>query len=198
MSSKVQIANIALVSYLGMTRINSLDEPNSSAIQINTIYDVARQEILSEWKWGFATRRQRLAILSNNDRPEWAFKYALPGNMIVLNWINDPYSAKLAVTDRQVMDTPREVEGGFVYSDVPEATAEFVFDQNDAGSYPPKFIQAFAALLASKVAMPLTETANKVEFALTRYETLLDEAKVADVSLSPPVVVVKSNDWSAR
>ena len=118
MSSKVQIANIALVSYLGMTRINSLDEPNSSAIQINTIYDVARQEILSEWKWGFATRRQRLAILSNNDRPEWAFKYALPGNMIVLNWINDPYSAKLAVTDRQVMDTPREVEGGFVYSDV--------------------------------------------------------------------------------
>lgn len=194
MATTVQIANLALITYLGKARINSLDEQGPSPMQLSVVFEDARKEILSEWPWSFAVKRQKLALMSTNDRPEWAYRYKMPVGALIINWVGTGEAAKQAMVDRSIEDCAREVEEGFIYADQPDAWIEFVMDQKDTSVYSPKFVQAFAALLASKVAVTLTETASKMEFALGRYAELLDEAKVADQHLNPPIIVIRNRN----
>lgn len=196
MPSKVQIANIALTTYLGKGRVNSIDDRSPAAQQIDIHYDEVRREILSEWPWPFAIRHADLARVTINDRPEWQSKFALPAKTLRLNWVNDQAAAKDAILCRTVYDTPRMVQGGFIYSDLETAVAEYVADVDDPTTYPPKFTQAMAALLAARVAMPLTESGSKARGALDTYYMYLDEAKVAAVQLHPPIVVMNSRNWA--
>lgn len=195
MASSVSIANIALVSYLGTQRINSLADGGPIAPFVSELFDDTRREILSEWPWSFATRRRPLVLMADNDRPEWRFKYARPSDAIRLNWVNDPETAKQAIIDRLIDDSPRDVVEGFIYSDLPSAVVEYVYDNEDATTYSPKFVQAFAALLATKLAVPLTEVSNKAQNAMQAYVELLDEAKVFDVRSEPPVRVSVKMNW---
>lgn len=198
MTSRVQIANIALVSHIGTKRINSLDEAGPLASMVKEIYDGVRQEILSVWPWSFATERRRLARISINDRPEWAFRYAVPSGMLRLNWVNDAETGKRAMSDRAIDDTARDVVAGSIYSDTPDALAEYVFDNNEPSSYSPKFIQAFGALLAARMAVSITETQSKAVAALEAYVDLIEEAKVFDARLEPPVRVMTTLEWGKR
>lgn len=195
-TSAVQIANIALTTYIGAERIISMDDQSKEAFHCKLHFDDARQELLSEWTWSFATKRERLAKLAVNDKEEWESKFALPIGLMRLNWVNDPASAKEAILCREVYDTPRLVEGAFIFSDLDEASCEFVFDNEDVSSYPPKFTQAFAALLASKIALPLVETASKAQNALAAYVDYLDAAKVHDIQMERPIIVRRSSNWS--
>lgn len=196
MPSKVQIANIALTTYLGKGRINGLDDKSPAAQAIEIHYDEARRELLSEWPWSFAMRFDALALMATNDRPEWAHQYALPPKILRLSWVNDAEAAKAAMECRRAHDTPRLVQAGYLYSDLPNAHAEYLADVDDPTVYPPKFTQALAALLAHRITMMLTETASKSQAALDAYDRLLDEAKVADLAVIAPVVVVKTVDWA--
>lgn len=194
--SKVSICNLALSTYLGKARINAITEPSSSAQQCELHYDMVRQELLSEWPWSFAIRRQALATMGVNDQEEWLVKYVMPANALRINWVNEPYAAKQAILDREVYDTPRKVENGFIYADLEAAQAEFVLDVDDPTVYPPKFVQAFAALLASRMAIPLTETAQKMQAAMDAYALYLDEAKVNDIQLEEPIRVIQNRDYT--
>lgn len=196
MPSKVQIANIALTTYLGKGRINALDDRAPAAQAVDIHYDEVRREILSEWPWNFATRQAMLARVSVNDRPEWESKFSLPAKLLRLNWVNDPLSAKDALQCRRVYDTARHVQGSFIYSDLTEASAEFISDVDDPTVYPPKFTQAFAALLAARMVAVLVETASKAQAAMDAYTVYLDEAKVADIQTEPPIVVIKGINWA--
>lgn len=196
MSSQVKICNIALTTYLGKQTITDIDERSATAEQCGIHYDETRREIISEHDWSFCTKRERMALLANNDRDEWAYKYSMPAGLVAIRWANTPEAAKAAMADRRINDEARYVEGRFIYSDLRDSFIEYVFDNDDPTTYSPKFVQAFAALLASKMALPLTETQSKATAALDAYEILLDEAKVQDIRLSPPILVYKSTDWT--
>lgn len=196
MATKVQIANIALVNYLGMSRINSLSEPGTGATLISGVYEDARREILSEWCWSFASRRVKLAKLVDNDRPEWAFRYSRPANCVRINWVSQPELIKASMNTGSLDDAARAVASESIYTDTPDAVIDFVYDQDDPETYPPKFVMAFAALLAGRAAIPGTETSAKVQHALGDYDRLKDEAMVFDVQQSPPIRVIRMVDWT--
>ena len=194
-ASKVAIANIALTTYLGKGRINSLTENTTAAQQIEIHYDEVRKEVLSEWTWSFITKRARLAVLVDNDRDEWAYRYQMPINLLRVRWVNTPEIAKTAIWEREVYDTPRDISGGYLYSDTEDATMEYTEDSDDPTIYPPKVTQAMAALLASRIAIALTETAAKMEGALREYARYLDEAKVQDIEMEEPIRVLQNADY---
>lgn len=195
MVSRVEIANMALSTYIGARRINSLEEEGVNATALNLHFDATRREILATWPWSFARKRERLALMATNDRDEWAHKYAMPEAVLNVRWINDPQEAKDAASTLEIQDTAREVAGQFIYSDVPDAVMEYVTDLDDPNAYSPHFVQAFAALLASKVAMHITENAAKASNALDAYVTYLDQAKVADLKIQAPVRVQSVSNW---
>lgn len=187
--SKIELANIALSSYLGHQRITNIEEDTPEAEQVELHFDAVRREMLSEWDWAFAIRRERLAKIAENDRPEWGSKFARPNNVLRIRWVADPNDAKQGVIAGRISDTPREVVGGFIYSDLDTATVEVIEDQEDVTLWPPKFDAAFSALLASRMAIPLTETASKAESAISAYTDYMDAAKVENQMQNPPVIV---------
>lgn len=195
MATKVQIANIALVSYLGMSRINSLDEPGTGAALISGIYEDARREILSEWGWSFANRRRKLVKLSTNSRSEWAHQYARPAHCVRINWVGTPEAIKASRDTGSIEDAQREIAEGSIFMDLDDAIIDYVHDIDETEVFPPKFVMAFAALLAARASIPGTETSAKAQASENAYFTLLDEAKAFDAQQSPPVRIIRGNDW---
>lgn len=195
MKSKVQIANIALSTYIGSARINSLEEGSKGALQAELHYDSVRRELLEAWPWSFARRRMALAKHAINDRPEWASKFAIPSKCLLLRWVNDPQEAKDAIQAGEIYDTPREIDGQAIYSDLDQASCEYIYDEEDVSRFSEKFVAAFAAALAARMAISITETASKAQYAAGAFEQLIDEAKVADLRNGGFIRVLHGSNW---
>lgn len=196
MSSKVEIVNMALSTYLGAQRINSMEEESPMALQAALHFPHVRRELLERWDWSFARQRVALAKLSVNDRPEWESRFAMPVKLMRIRWVNDPQTAKDAYQARQIYDTDREISGKFIYSDLDAATMEYIADEDDVTAYPELFVQAFAATLAVKMAASLRESASAGNAAQEAAASYIDEAKTHDARLYPPIQVVRMVNWA--
>lgn len=196
MSSKVEIVNLALSTYLGAQRINSLEEETPMSLQAVLHFPHVRRELLEMWDWSFARKRVALAKLATNDRPEWATRFAMPVSCMRIRWVNDPMVAKDAYQAREIYDTEREIAGKFIYSDLPSATMEYIHDEDDVTTYPELFVQAFAATLAVKMAASLRESASAGANAQDAAMSYLDEAKAHDARQYPPIKVVNMVNWA--
>jgi hypothetical protein len=90
MSSEVDICNLAL-GHLGDTaRVASINPPETSvqAQLCARFYPIARNMLLELGSWGFATRRAKLALVSNptvqgtNDFGTWQYAYTQPSDCV--------------------------------------------------------------------------------------------------------------------
>jgi len=97
MSSIVQICNRGLTTYLGVGTITAIDEGTPAAAQCDLHYDEIRQIVLEQHWWNWATKRAVLAELTN-DRDEWEYKYAIPGDSIAIRWVNETYNQARALS----------------------------------------------------------------------------------------------------
>jgi hypothetical protein len=90
MSSEVDICNLALGSIGDTARVASISPPENSvqAQLCARFYPIARNTLLEMGSWGFATRRVKLALVTNptvqgtNDFGTWLYAYALPSECI--------------------------------------------------------------------------------------------------------------------
>ena len=69
MSARIDICNVALVSMLGANSINSLDDDSDEARAMKFCYYIARDAVLEDANWTFATKRFQPA--ENADPPEF-------------------------------------------------------------------------------------------------------------------------------
>ena len=186
MQATSAICNVALTSYLGTRTITSLEENSPEAEQCKLHYDRVRRSLLERWPWVFAMRREALVRATMNDRAgAWAFRYARPGHMVAVRWVNDPEAARLAIQMGRSPDTLREMTAESVYSDVPGAVIEYTRDEEDPTLFSPGFGDVLAATLAAAIAMPITRDAAKVNGAKQEAAELLNQAMVADFNARP-------------
>lgn len=186
MQSAIAICNVALTSYLGAKRITSFEENSPEAEECALHYDRIRRSLLERWNWVFASRREVLAEESLNDRAgAWSFRYARPGHMISVRWVNTADGARRAMQMGQSPDTLREMTAGSIYSDVRGAVIEYTRDETDPTLFTPGFGDALAAALAAAVAMPITRDGAKVTAAQREAADLLDRAMVEDFNSRP-------------
>jgi hypothetical protein len=85
MSSKTQIANMALI-HLGHEKpIANLDtEKSSEAATMRAFYDLAVDTVLSKVAWPFATTFGDAGLIETEPNTEWAFSYRYPSNCITV------------------------------------------------------------------------------------------------------------------
>lgn len=183
--SAVEICNVALSTYLGAGRITSMHEqrPESEACDLH--YDRVRRSLLESWPWTWASARAPLTRHAVNDRPSWAFKYAAPTDMIAIRWVNTVEGGRAALAQGLSQDTPRELTGDAIYSDVPGAVIDYTRDVTDPTLFPPGFGDAFAAALAAAIGMTITADGAKVRYAEAKAAELLERAKVQDFNRGP-------------
>lgn len=174
MATEVDICNMAL-AYLGdRANLTSIDPPEGSAQADHCarFYPIARNQILAEHSWAFATRRIRLAKVATPLKAKNA--YALPHDCIRVVSIHDATTPD----NRYVENFTIENQGEFtiVTCDSEEIFIEYISYDVSSAVFPPVFIDALAHLLASKLAGPVvtgTSGANLAQEEMKIYEAFL-------------------------
>ena len=181
--SIVSICNMAL-GHIGRSTlpIVALTDPSVEARTCGLWYDPARQECLELYAWSFA--RQRVPLNLHSDPPpiEWAYRYAMPPNILAMRGFYNPLAnsqlggltagANGALYSAQGFwngyygdlsnAVPYELELSLdgtmvtILTNLAQAIGVFTFDQQLTGLFSPGFINTLAWTLASKIAYPIS------------------------------------------
>lgn len=186
MQSAIAICNVALTTYLGAASITSLNGASPEAENCKLHYDRVRRSLLKRFPWYWASRRELLVEETINDREgAWAHRYARPGHVIAVRWVNDAAAARIAMQDGRNPDSLREITADSIYSDVPGASIEYIRDEEDPTLFPPDFADALSAAIAAAIAMPITRDPAKKKDAEQGAALLLDQAMAMDFNQRP-------------
>jgi len=196
--SVVQICNRGASRYLGLPRVNSLDEGTPQSEQYELHYDDLRRSLLERHWWVFAKRIQALARVTNDRPEEWKFRYQRPSNVLDVHWVNDPAVATAAMRRGDNPDSGRQNYGEFIYSNVDKAWIEFTCDEENTDLMPQYFKDALSAMVAAAVAMPLTESVARARFAGEQAEAMIDMAIARDEEMMPPIDMPAADYLRAR
>lgn len=205
MASETDICNLAL-SHLGdEATVSSIDPPEGSAQADHCArwYPIARDQLLEEHTWKFATRRITLASLGSA-WSEWQFAYAQPDDCLKFFAVlppgaTDDYSIGSPLPARNPFGVPIGQGQGYVpqdfttetdedgniviYTNVDQAVGRYVARVTDTTKFSLLFVQALSRLLASYLAGPIIKGTEGMQVAAAQmqaYVLALAKAKAAD------------------
>lgn len=180
MASIASICNLAFAHFGHDANIVSIDPPDDSvgAHLCQQFYPIARDELLAEHAWTFATKRAPLSELVST-REDFAYAYALP---------TDCVKTRKVLPEGYASDSESEVfelENGIVYTDVPAvATLVYTYRLVASGLYSPQFTAALSLLLASYLAGPVVkdQTGRVQALLMQRARVAIGAAKASDAN----------------
>tara|TARA_R110000851_G_scaffold5398_1_gene22365 strand:- start:8630 stop:9250 length:621 start_codon:yes stop_codon:yes gene_type:complete len=177
--SKALICNLAL-AHINQTetQISKLDtDTGTIAIQCRIHYDVAREFVLADHHWNFATKRVLLADIGTPPN-SWAYRYDYPSDCLKMREIER--------ATRQDLPIPYAVEddgsetGLCIITDRDEATGVYTYNVKNVSLFSASFVAAFGWYLASELAPALTGDMKKQESTLTVYRNYMKAAQSTD------------------
>lgn len=179
MYTDVKIASNALV-LIGDEPITSFSDSGAGAKAANELYLPTKREFLSSHPWTWCTKSQRLNVLSQTPDTLRNMKYALqlPTDMLRL-WRILP------------LGTHYEIEGTILFSNSNQLLASYSYDVLEA--YIPDIAEtALEFLLASKLAISVTESTSRSEDMLLKYERAAAIAMSVDSQQQPQIQIMDS------
>jgi hypothetical protein len=152
-SSKAGICNKAL-SHLGIGKqiANLESERSQEALACKEFYDDARDAVLRDYNWPFATKVATLQLIEEDPTTEWAYSYRYPTDCVNFRKILSGTREDTPAT-RVPFDIYANNE---IYSDAEEAVGQYTTRVDNPTLYPPDFVMAFSFLLAHYIAPRLT------------------------------------------
>lgn len=173
MVSKVDIGNRALAN-LGQPPVMALEGPSVASRALKMRFDEARLEALSAAPWNFASRWIAGIQLSIDPKPHWQYVFGYPQEALrIFQIIKTPGERDIPF---EVTDRVDGLPGKLVHANVPAPVFEFTVDKADPSMFSADFINAFAWLLAHKVAEPVTKSAKKADEAFRKYLYFVSQA----------------------
>src|SRR3990167_164721 len=139
--SDVTIVNNAL-GKLGDDPIVAMSDQTERAILANRIYTDVRDATLRAHTWNFALKRASLTSTGNTPAFEFTYEYNLPSDCLRVLKIN-------TITGKW------KIENNKLLSDQATVKILYVSRETDTTKYDTSFTEAFAARLASEMAIPL-------------------------------------------
>lgn len=172
MAAPVDIANVALTK-IGASPITSFLDGNASANTVEAVYDAKRDELLREHPWNFATKRAKLAQLSEAPALEFDHAYQLPDDWLrtVAVYDND---------DARGYPPPYKEEGRQILASVDALWLRYVARITDTNAMTADFREALACKLAAEMAVRLANSNTLAELMQQRYERALRVARSTD------------------
>lgn len=191
MASEVLICNAALQLVKNSKTITSLNQGIKESDACELIYEELRDSVLSMHDWNFATKRVKLAQLSATPAFEWKYQYALPADFLRLTSVHDNSSGGGHVRYK--------IEGNAILTDASALYLRYVWRVTDPNTMIPLFRQALSKLIASRLAVALTQSASR---STEMYDQFLDQdlptAKSADSLQDYPDQLPESSWVSVR
>jgi hypothetical protein len=165
-NSDVEIVNMALV-LLGSSPITAMDEGTKAATLASQIFDTERDATLYDFDWNFASKRLSLARDAAAPAFGFAYSFQLPPDYIrVLEVSPDRMAYK--------------IEGRKLVCDATSVYIRYTRQVTSPSEWSPAFKAAFAARLAWRMALPLTELSSVAAQKGKEYEALLGGGRSSD------------------
>lgn len=165
------VANQAL-GLLAESPINSLDDDTKAARLLNLHYETTRQAELVKQAWAFAIFRESLAV--DPDAPtssEYRYAFLVPDDALRVLPLTESGEAN-------GYPIPWKMEGGLILTNYcGPRLVRFIGNMIDPGDWSPLFIEALAARLAMKIAIPLTQKPTFLTGAKNAYEEAIADAR---------------------
>ena len=181
----IGICNKALL-LCGASPIASLSEDSANARSLNAVYEISRQDFLTECRWNFAVTRSTLATVATSVmaymRPEEAYVYTKPAGVLRIWEMSD-------------IEAIWREEGGYIITDRAGLGALWTFDNSEVGLWSPKPIMAFIDKLCSDIAYQIINSIPKAESFLSKYTKISLPAAMAENSQTGAHQEVRDNDW---
>lgn len=187
--SKLQIWNMAIAE-LPDARIDTLDEVSVAAEACADQYQPALELLLEDHPYDFATRRQALALVTNDRAAEWLYAYQLPKDMAqplsVLPYdIRDAGAAGYSFVGRaRGLEgvQPYRIAGGKLYASREAAVLEYVTRAPTEDQFTAKFARALALELACRIVMPVKKDQARQSALIQLAEIARERAKADDMN----------------
>lgn len=198
------ICNRALGEIGARTLIVDLTDDTPAARYCNLYYNVVRRELLRTAPWGFARKTLALTVLGlATDTPPasiypWASKYAYPGDCIAVRYVLPPPPGEnnlAPLVGSQVApwcgpsrawrflpayDDTLHPPAKVIVSNVLNAIAVYIADVTDPTLMDVGFKDAFVALLANKLVLPLSGNVKMKSFFMDAAKQRVIEARAQD------------------
>ena len=227
MASEVDICNLALGHIGDSATVSSLSPPEGSAQAEHCarFYPMARDSILEQHPWGFATFRTNLALLSDA-WPEWQYCYAVPTDALNILAVLPPLasndysvsystSGSMAYGDMSGMPTvsggnyqpqPYSVESlddgtDVIYTDQESAALRYSARVTDTTKFSPLFTDALSWLLASYLAGPVIKGdagAAESKRCLQMFTAVMGKATISDANQRRNTISISTPWMSGR
>ena len=187
-NSKTGIVNIAL-SHLGISKeLGNLETDRSLEASTGRRYfDTARDKVLRDFHWPFATRIEALGLVEEDPNTEWGFSYRYPVNCLRIERFlsglrNDTLQSKSPY--KIVSDDT----GLLIYSDLEDAEIEYTVRATNIIIYPADFVIAFSFYLANLMAPRVTggDQFKLGRIALNNYEIEISKAQANAINEEQP------------
>jgi len=183
MATKVEIVNMALSSLGSKQTIQDIDSDQSVESRTASLhYESALKTALgfNATPWSFATTWATSALLSDDPPGDWSYMYAMPADAVRIIEIIDTLDSR---RNRPAKYTKANYEGQLVLlTDTESPVWRYVFLNDTPATYTPEFVDALAAQLAMRMAMPLTRKRELREAARVEYANLINIASAADAN----------------
>lgn len=173
--SKAQIYNITL-NILGVS--NPLENANSSdnrAILLNNYYELARDYVLKDFDWNFASSYRKLALVESSEQTsDFKFCYDYPNDCICARDIFEKDTKLLQKFSIASIDDGQKV----IFCDCNNAILRYTKRVDREIYFNAEFSLALSYYLASLTASVITGSIQKGELAYQKYREILKRAKV--------------------
>lgn len=187
MASETSICNKAL-RLLRAGRISAMDEASEAGEWCRDVYYDARDALIAEYPWNFATMRTQLA--ASGDTPSWGFdySYALPAAPTFCLRV-------LSIGEPGCLTLPYKVEGRLLVTDESAPLrVQFLARVEDTSLFPPLFVEALAARMAVEGAWRFTGSAGREASLSDQARLRVNEARRVDAQEGTPDAMI-ADDW---
>lgn len=153
MSSELDICNMAL-GHLGVsTKIQNLAAERSKEAQAcRLFYEPTRDEVLRDFDWSFARRREALSKVADDPNTDWNYSYRKPaGALAVRSLPNDAGIRVDTPASRVVFEEGSDTTGELIFADQTDAEVTYTYRETVAEKFPPDFVSALSLLLAARI-----------------------------------------------
>lgn len=181
----VKICNSALIK-IGEAPIQSLDDPQKSAVTCKERFDSCRKSVLEAHPWKFAKHRIKIET-PLVESPAFGYEnyFQLPADLVSVVSINDG-------------DEAYDIEGDRLLYDGSVVEMVYIRDQGTPAPSTPLFDEALACYIGWDLANSLTEEDNKRLEMWERFQQILSRARFKDAAQLPAKEIEAETFFDAR
>ena len=149
MNSEVSISSMALTR-LGQARISSMTQKGLGAELSNQYYETTRDELISDYDWPFAIKRESIAVSADTNLSNFTYMYTLPTDYLRVLTL-------LSSEDYSEIKDAWQIEGLKLLTDINPAYIKYIRKVENPVELPQLFVEAFYLRMATKMCIKLTQ-----------------------------------------